>query len=135
MMALRIASEYHARLIAQAAATPQVEICGLLFGSFDRVEGIAAVANVAPEPATRFELDPAALIAAHRNARDGGPKLLGTYHSHPNGRLEPSERDARAAQPDGSVWVIIAGDGLTAWRAVEGGAHHGRFDPIPILQC
>jgi desampylase len=135
MMALRIASEYHAQLIALGVASPVDEICGLLFGTFDRVDGFQAVRNISPDPAHRFELDPAALIAAHRNARDGGPKLLGTYHSHPNGRLEPSEHDARAAQPDGSVWVIIAGDGLTAWRAVEGGTHHGRFDPIPILQC
>ncbi len=135
MMALRIASEYHARLIALAAASPHVEICGLLFGSFDRVEGVEPAWNVAPDPAAHFEVDPKALIAAHRDARRGGPKLLGYYHSHPNGRPEPSPTDAESALPDGMVWVIVAGHALTAWRAVEAGALNDRFDPIPILQC
>jgi desampylase len=135
MMALRIASEYHAQLIALGVASPVDEICGLLFGTFDRVDGFQAVRNISPDPAHRFELDPAALIAAHRNARLGGPAVLGHYHSHPNGRAEPSESDADNAAPDGSIWVIIADKSLTAWRAIDGGARYGRFDPIPILQC
>jgi len=32
------------------------------------------------------------------------------------------------------LWLIIADGRLTAWRAVEGGALHGRFDPLQIVQ-
>jgi desampylase len=135
MMALRIASDYHAQLIALSSASPDDEICGLLFGTFDRVEGLLPVTNISPDPTFRFELDPAALIMAHRAVRQSGPAVLGCYHSHPNGRPEPSECDAENAAPDGSIWVIIAGQTLTAWRSVEKGALHGRFDPLPILQC
>jgi proteasome lid subunit RPN8/RPN11 len=84
-------------------------------------------ANISADPATRFEIDPAVLIKAHKAARDGSPKIIGCYHSHPNGSAEPSMRDAEAAE-NGSVWVVIAGDTLTAWQfGAEG------FVPLPIL--
>ena len=134
-MALRISSKLHAELLAHAAASPGAEVCGLLFGSFDRVEAIEAVRNVADDPRESFEIDPAPLIAAHRAARDGGAAILGNFHSHPNDLKRPSRQDAGAATGDGAIWLIIAGDTITGWRAVEAGAVHGRFDPVPILQC
>lgn len=85
-------------------------------------------ANVAPRPADSFEIDPAALIAAHRAARTGGPAVIGHYHSHPRGTATPSARDAVAAEP-GSRWIIIAGDDVRGWFA----AAAGRFDPMPFI--
>ena len=79
-----------------------------------------------PNPANHFEIDPAALIAAHRAARAGGPQVLGYYHSHPNGRAEPSATDAVQASGDGRIWAIIAGGAVTWWRD----APHG-FEPLP----
>src|SRR4051794_38813390 len=101
-----------------AAAASDDEVCGLLLGRHGRVERAVACRNVAATPATRFELDPVALLAAHRAARDGGPAVLGHYHSHPSGDARPSPRDAADATPDGSIWLIVAGDAVTAWRAV-----------------
>lgn len=80
----------------------------------------------------RFEIDPAALFAALREARRGGPKVLGHYHSHPSGIAAPSLADAVAAAPDGAVWLIAARGEITAWRAVSDGAVHGRFDPLTL---
>ena len=134
-MALRISSKLHDELLALAAAAPGQEICGLLLGSVDRVDSLEPTDNVADDPTVFFEIDPARLIAAHRRARAGGPAILGFYHSHPNGLTGPSSKDADLAAGDGAVWLIIAGGSVTAWRAVAVGAVHGRFDPVPILQC
>ena len=125
----------HDALLSFAAVAPHEEVCGLLFGSFDRVKAVEATRNVADDPTVSFEIDPAHLIAAHRASRDGGAAILGNFHSHPNGVAQPSARDADLAAGDGAVWLIIAGETITAWRAVEAGALQGRFDPVPILQC
>jgi proteasome lid subunit RPN8/RPN11 len=117
---------------ARAAESPEREICGLLFGPPGRIEEARACANVAADPTARFEIDPAALLAAHRAMREGGARLAGCYHSHPGGRAEPSPRDAEAAAPDGMVWLIAAGDTVTAWRAVHDGPVHGRFAPLGL---
>lgn len=131
-MALLIAITLRDDLVAAAAAAPAREICGLLLGDAVRVEALAPCRNVADDPARRFEIDPAALIAAHRVARAGGPQVIGHYHSHPSGDAMPSSRDAADATPDGSVWIIVAGDRVTAWRAVDDGAVHGRFEPLAL---
>ena len=99
----------------------------------DRIDAAQPCANVADDPARTFEIDPAALIAAERVARSGGKRLMGYYHSHPNGRAEPSPRDAIDAARDDRLWLIVAGDRITAWRASAHGALHGAFDPVEIL--
>ena len=115
---------------AHAATTPEVEVCGLLLGRDGRVEEARPCRNVAADPARRFEIDPAALLAAHRAARAGGPAILGCYHSHPLGRAEPSACDAAAAEPNGWLWLIVAGEEIGAWRAVADGAVLGRFKDV-----
>ena len=123
------------KLIALAALSPDREVCGLLFGSAGQVESAVPTDNVADNPACAFEIDPAALIAAYRAMREGGPTLVGTFHSHPNGLAAPSQVDAENAAPDGRIWLIIAAGKVTTWRAVSDGQVHGRFDPVPILPC
>jgi desampylase len=120
-------------LIAAAGASAD-EICGLLLGRGERIERVVPCRNVAATPATRFELDPAALLAAHRAARQGGPAVLGHYHSHPSGDARPSPRDAADAAPDNSLWLIVAGGAVTAWRARADGALHGRFDAVALRE-
>lgn len=122
-----------AQIVAEMRASPAHEICGLLFGYGTDIHGAQACANVAVDPARRFEIDPAALIAAHRTARAGGPAILGSYHSHPSGFAEPSAHDAADANPDGSLWLIAAGNEVRGWRAVRDGAVHGRFDPVTLV--
>ena len=101
----------------QAAASPDREVCGLLFGSAAQVDGVMAAENVAEDPARHFEIDPAALFAAIRAERAGGPAIAGYYHSHPGGVAAPSETDRANAAADGKLWLIIAGDAVTGWRA------------------
>lgn len=127
-----IASGLHDRLLAMAAASPGREICGLLFGTAASIDDAMLCDNIADDPSTTFEIDPRALITAHRAMRDGGPRLIGHFHSHPNGRAEPSNRDADAAASDGMLWLIIASDTLHLWRAVDGGAWLESFEPVPL---
>jgi len=72
-------------------------------------------ANVATDPTRHFEIDPAALIAAHRAARAGGPAVIGYYHSHPQGASSPSATDIAMAARDGRIWAIIGAKGLRFW--------------------
>lgn len=117
-------------VIAEAASDPDREVCGLLFGDTDRVTTHRSCANVAAEPATRFEIDPAALIAAYRAERGGGAPTVGCYHSHPSGDPQPSRADAAEAATAGWLWLIIGDRDVRGWRVVDGGAHHDRFDPV-----
>lgn len=132
-MTVTISSSILDAILRHAAASPEREVCGLLFGDAQTVTDAQRCLNVAPDPATRFELDPAALLAAHRRARTGGPRIVGHYHSHPSGLAGPSTRDAEAAVPDGSLWFVTAAGELGAWRAVPIGRVFGRFDPVTLL--
>lgn len=100
------------------------EVCGLLLGSGTKVEAIVPAANVASDPSRHFELDPAVLIGAHRSQRSGGPDIIGHYHSHPSGVAEPSPTDRACASPDGSFWLIAAGERARLW--VAGRARDGQ---------
>ena len=91
-MPVLLSSALHAQLLAHAASAHPLECCGLLLGSDQEIETARPCANVADDPATGFEIDPAALIAAERAMRQGGKRLIGHYHSHPNGRSAPSPR-------------------------------------------
>tara|TARA_R110000824_G_scaffold177376_5_gene356739 strand:- start:14 stop:421 length:408 start_codon:yes stop_codon:yes gene_type:complete len=115
------------------AAAPQ-EICGILFGRDGRVSAFIAAQNTADDPVRHFEIDPATLIAAERDQRGGGDPILGYYHSHPAGTVEPSKTDAECAAPDGRLWLILNGQDAAAWRTADEGEIYGRFDAI-ILDC
>ena len=131
-MVVDISSAVLAGIRALAAAAPDREVCGLLFGTAGWIETAQPCRNVAADPARRFELDPAALLAAHRAARTGGPAIVGHYHSHPSSSPVPSTCDAEAASADGAIWLIVAAAECRGWRAVADGAIHGRFDPVML---
>ena len=106
-MQVSISRALHAELLALAAAEPTREVCGLLFGTAERIEDIEPCINVSMQSETSFEIDPSALIAAHKRERAGGVKIIGCYHSHPNGVGEMSPLDLAAAE-NGQIWGIMA---------------------------
>ncbi len=118
-------------LATLARAADGSEICGLLTGDSDRVTDHIPSINVSDEPAKRFEIDPVTLLGALRAERNGGPAIIGCYHSHPSGDPAPSRTDAHDAAPDGKLWLILAAHGAGLWRAVADGARFGRFEPVP----
>lgn len=116
---------------AAEAAAPQ-EACGLLFGGDEAIDTANVTVNVAKNPLTHFEIDPAALFAALRAERRGGPNVAGYWHSHPSGDARPSETDAVMAAADGRVWVIVTAREIRAWRAGKAGLH-GRFVDMDLI--
>jgi proteasome lid subunit RPN8/RPN11 len=118
---LEVTSDIIAALIAEAACAGSAECCGLLLGRGNRVEQVRPAANIAENPSLRFEIDPAALFAAHREARTGGRELIGYYHSHPRGHPVPSPTDCAHASGDRRVWAIVAVEEVAFWRDGEDG--------------
>ncbi|WP_264583760.1 M67 family metallopeptidase [Sphingobium sp. B7D2B] len=143
-MAVHISRPLRDAIRAQAKAAASRECCGLLLGQ--RLAGadggttdiavteLRAAANVAEQPEHRFEVDPAVLIAAHREARQGGPAIVGHYHSHPHGEAVPSAVDAAMAGAAGEIWLLVGErGGLLAWQVVASGRIHGVFDPVELV--
>ena len=109
------------QLLGQARVAHPCECCGLLLGGDERITEICPATNVHPTPETHFEIDPQALVDAHRAARAGGAQVVGYYHSHPNGFAEPSATDRAAASGDGRIWLIIAAGSINGWKDTPDG--------------
>ena len=121
-MDVEVTSTALAAMRAAAAAAHPREACGLLLGEGGRIIEARETANVHPAPHTHFEIDPQALIDAHRAARaGGGAQVVGYFHSHPTGAAAPSATDRASAAGDGRVWAIIAGEDVTFWKDGEQG--------------
>ncbi len=124
-MDIKVARSVIAAILAEAHRAAPQEACGLLLGAPVIGRAITA-ANVHPTPQTHFEIDPLALIAAHKAARAaGGPALAGYWHSHPSGPPEPSATDRAHASGDGRVWAIAGEGRVTFWRDRPDG-----FEPL-----
>jgi proteasome lid subunit RPN8/RPN11 len=115
-MAIALGRHLISDLLREAELTSPAEACGILLGHGGRIEQVVPTGNVHPTPRTHFEIDPQALIDAHRAARQGGPEVLGYYHSHPTGPAEPSATDRAMAAGDGRVWAIVGAGDVTFWR-------------------
>ncbi|HEX9158775.1 MAG TPA: M67 family metallopeptidase [Rhizomicrobium sp.] len=122
---------------AEALSAYPCECCGLIEGLADgnvvHVVALHPMPNLAQEP-DRFEIDPAAHIALLRTFRSTGREIIGCYHSHPNGRADPSERDlARASERD-FLWLICAVETTTEATSIAAFVSTGHsFAPVPIM--
>ena len=120
---------------AEARAAYPRECCGLIEGLHgDQLSGafcLHPARNLAAAPG-RFEIAPEDHLAAAKAARARGHSLIGCYHSHPNGRLEPSAHDSGGEED--FLWLIAATDGassnLAAWLYRE-----GRFTPLELISA
>lgn len=115
-MTLKVAREALEAMVAEAAQAAPNEACGLLLGGDECISEAKPCANIALDPAKRFEIEPQALIDAQRAERGSGPELLGYFHSHPSGPPEPSATDREQAAGDGKVWAIVASGLVRFWR-------------------
>ncbi|MYL97354.1 peptidase [Novosphingobium sp. FGD1] len=105
-----------ATLVEEAAKATPKECCGLLLGRGAVLDTARPVLNVAANPRLQFEIDPQGLLTAHREARAGGPAVLGYYHSHPTGSSVPSATDREHSTGDSRIWAIIADSEVAFWR-------------------
>ena len=105
------------------AALPR-ECCGLIEGVRDgeqfRVTALHPARNLAQE-ADRFDIDPRDHLTAAKTARAHGVKIIGCYHSHPNGRAQPSVRDISGAGEENFLWLIATAADIAAFVYLCGG--------------
>lgn len=132
-MAVHLSRNHHQQLLDWAHAAAPLECCGILRGADGRVIELQRADNVAADSSRHFEIDPATLIAVHKDVRDGGVPLLGYFHSHPNGRAEPSPDDVANAAPDACTWLVIARGEITAWQPMVLDGQVTGFSPLALI--
>lgn len=92
---------------AQACSDTSRESCGLLAGRGSVITRVFPATNAAINPATSYEIALPELFQLVREIRTAGFEFLGTYHSHPDGKNEPSPRDiAWAYYPDVAYFIV-----------------------------
>lgn len=118
----------YAQLIAWAKNGYPYEVVALLLGHVGPagqvcVDQIFPVANLAPDQATQFEMDPHGWLEADAHAQMHDVAVIGMIHTHPDGVPQPSAADCLSADALGSqfVYAIAAVDNrggvtLAAWR-------------------
>ncbi len=96
-----------AAIVSHAQAGWPEEVCGLLAGHDDSATEWHPGINVSPTPAVAYELDLDTLFKQVA-FEEAGLKLVGIYHSHPQGPETPSATDIeRAFYPD-AVYLICS---------------------------
>ena len=105
--AIEIQLDVLASLIRQARREPHIECCGVLAGNLGIITRAFPGANVADTPTTKYEIATREIINLMRDIRLAGLELMGIYHSHPNGKGEPSHTDiATVGYPDVAYFII-----------------------------
>ena len=149
---IHIAYKHYEALRAHGEETYPHECCGVLLGSIDRttlslttivrsveqgpsvevtrpaelkvVEQLRALPNVHEEGhERRYLIAPEEMFKLEREARAGGLKILGFYHSHPDHPARPSIYDRDWAWPWYTYIIVAVAKGepqqMTVWTLDE----------------
>jgi proteasome lid subunit RPN8/RPN11 len=104
---IRVGTKTLHDLSEHAQSQPVQECCGILAGGEGVITHVRRATNAAIDPATSYEIAMPELFQLMREIRAAGLEMLGIYHSHPNGKNEPSPRDiAWAYYPDVAYFII-----------------------------
>ncbi|MGA8869711.1 MAG: M67 family metallopeptidase [Candidatus Acidiferrales bacterium] len=108
MPSIAVQKEVVSQLTADARANALNECCGLLAGRDGVITHVFPAANVAADPAKGYEIDPRETVRLMREFRERQLEFLGIYHSHPNGKNEPSARDIELAYYSEAIYFIVS---------------------------
>jgi proteasome lid subunit RPN8/RPN11 len=119
-------------LLGLAQKSPQHEICGLIGAAEARPQTVYPVANIAPDTAQGFEMDPQAQISAFKAMRAKGENLFAIYHSHPQSPPVPSTRDLEDLGYPQALQLIISLNtkGVLEMRAYR--KHGGGLEEVQL---
>jgi desampylase len=131
-MKLRISSQHINQLLQFAEKSAPQECCGVLLGGNFEVTHVILADNIAATPETHYEICPSVLIRSQKAERRGEAKLIGYFHSHPNGLHAPSVTDAEMATIDGKYHLIIVRGKVLCWQTTENGHHLGKFAAVAL---
>lgn len=99
-----------------AASIPLRERGGLLLGDDEAVRAAVPIANWAENPTAEFKPNTEEVAAKIAAVEGTGAKLLGTYHSHPNGKAMMSRSDVVLAEATGLLLIVATPDpDLSLW--------------------
>jgi proteasome lid subunit RPN8/RPN11 len=116
---VRILSKIFDAMVDHASHELPYECCGLLAGSCRRVDEIFLCRNQ-KRSKTEFSIAPKELFETLREIRQRRKKLLGIYHSHPNGTGLPSPRDVKEFHyPGVDFWIVSFQNGEAVVRCFE----------------
>ncbi|MDH5518486.1 MAG: M67 family metallopeptidase [Gammaproteobacteria bacterium] len=108
MQSIRLPRTLVNKILAQAQAKDQQEICGLISRNTLNELAIFPVSNIASDPCCFFEMDPSETIQAMKEIRHNGAELFAIYHSHPSTAAFPSATDIeKIAYPD-AIYLIVS---------------------------
>ena len=109
MTVLKLSAAHVEVLRREAEAAFPRECCGLLIGQGVRTVTVTdvVVSENHANSDDRFLIDPQAQFDWMRKLRGTDRRIIGHYHSHPNGQDEPSKHDADMARDSGQIWVIV----------------------------
>ena len=93
-------------MLSHSRAELPNECCGLLLGS-QAIERAVPMRSIPPAP-DAYYMDPEQQIAVFTAMEASGEQLLGIYHSHPKGPVEPSGMDLQLAFHPDALYVIIS---------------------------
>jgi proteasome lid subunit RPN8/RPN11 len=117
-------------MLSHSLAELPNECCGLLLGK-QAIERAVPMRSLPPAP-DAYYMDPEQQIAVFNGMQATGEQLLGIYHSHPKGPVEPSGMDLQLAFHPDALYVIVslADAGNPVLAAYRLGS--GRFEEIAI---
>jgi proteasome lid subunit RPN8/RPN11 len=108
MLAIQIHQQCLDEMLSNVRREPLAESCGLLAGRDGTITRVFAATNAANDPARNYEIAPEELFRLMREFRAAKFELLGIYHSHPNGKNEPSARDIELGYYPGTAYFILS---------------------------
>jgi proteasome lid subunit RPN8/RPN11 len=110
---LHLTDELAARVLQAASRAYPNECCGLIEGAHApdgwRALAIHEAKNIADDPRRRFLIDPQAQFDLMRRLRGADTRIIGCFHSHPDGEAQPSATDRAEAYETGFLYLIAAG--------------------------
>ena len=87
------------------------EACGLIGGTIENgdkhIKKIYLLTNI-DHSNEHFSMDPKEQLAALKDARANGYKIIGNFHSHPESPSRPSEEDKRLAFDPTIEYLILS---------------------------
>jgi proteasome lid subunit RPN8/RPN11 len=110
---LHLPDDLAARVLLAASRAYPNECCGLIEGAATpdgwRALQIHEANNIAEDPRRRFLIDPQAQFDLMRRLRDSDTRIIGCFHSHPDGEPTPSATDRAEAYESDFLYLIAAG--------------------------
>ena len=109
MKKIKISGSAYVAIIKHLTDGYPDEVCGILLGKDESVEGIIPVNNIdtGKKKKIHFGIDPLELYEAELKAADANLEVMGFVHSHPDRPAILSGEDERFMIP-GMLYVIVS---------------------------